>query len=235
MKFGERFANDCEQMRTSNKDACIFLTRERAFSTISLMTISKSKSSNDQEHLARLQAYYAEYRTFPSYARLMDLLGFASKSAIKKVLERLEAAGMLERTPDGDWAPSDHFFERTIASQPVPAGAPVAVSDEACEQVMLDRFLIEKPAQTVIIRVKGESMINAGIHSGDLAIVERRTHAQPGELVVGIVDDEFTLKTLGRDKAGFHLIPANPDFSIIRPQGKLEIFGVVVGLVRKYT
>lgn len=199
------------------------------------MKTSTQKSANDREHLARLQAYYAEYRTFPSYARLMEILGLASKSAIKKVLERLEAAGMLERTPDGDWAPSDSFFERTIASQPVPAGSPVAVSDETCEQVMLDRFLIEKPAQTVIIRVKGESMIDAGIHSGDLAIVERRTHAQPGELVVGIVDDEFTLKTLGRDKEGFHLIPANPDFSIIRPQGKLEIFGVVVGLVRKYS
>ncbi|WP_035384373.1 peptidase [Ferriphaselus sp. R-1] len=199
------------------------------------MKTAKQNSTNDREHLARLQAYYAEYRTFPSYARLMEILGFASKSAIKKVLERLEAAGMLERTPDGDWAPSDSFFERTIASQPVPAGSPVAVSDETCEQVMLDRFLIEKPAQTVIIRVKGESMIDAGIHSGDLAIVERRTHAQPGELVVGIVDDEFTLKTLGRDKEGFHLIPANPDFSIIRPQGKLEIFGVVVGLVRKYS
>ena len=99
----------------------------------------------------------------------------------------------------------------------------------------LDRFLIEKPAQTVLVRVKGESMINAGIHSGDLAIVERRLHADPGELVVAIIDDEFTLKTLGRDQEGPHLIPANPDFPIIRPQGKLELFGVVVGLVRKYS
>lgn len=192
------------------------------------------KPNKDPEYLARLQAYYAEHRVIPSYARLLELLGFASKSAIKKVLERLEAAGMLVRTPDGDWAPGDPFFERAIASQPVPAGFPVPVSDEYCEQVMLDRFLIEKPAQTVLVRVKGESMINAGIHSGDLAIVERRLHADPGELVVAIVDDEFTLKTLGRDKDGPHLIPANPDFPIIRPQGKLELFGVVVGLVRKY-
>ncbi|MEI7843242.1 MAG: S24 family peptidase [Gallionellaceae bacterium] len=189
----------------------------------------------DQEHLATLQRYYAEYRTFPSYARLMELLGYASKSAVKKALERLEAYGMLERTPDGDWAPSNGFFERAIASQPVVAGIPVSVSDEAYEQVMLDRFLIENPAQTVLVRVKGESMNGAGIHSGDLAVVERRSRAQPGELVIGIVDDEFTLKTLGRDKEGFHLIPANPDFSIIRPKGKLEIFGVVVGLVRKYS
>lgn len=189
---------------------------------------------NDQKNLTRLQTYYAQYRALPSYARLMPLLGYASKSAVKSALERLEAAGMLMRTPDGDWAPTDLFFERSIASHPVAAGAPVSIPGETCEQVLLDRFLIKKPADTVLLRVKGDSMIEAGIHSGDLAIVERRTHAEPGELVVGIVDEEFTLKTLGQDQEGYYLIPANPDFSIIRPQGKLEIFGVVVGLVRKY-
>jgi repressor LexA len=192
------------------------------------------KPNKDYEYLTRLQTYYAAYRVIPSYAHLMEILGFASKSAIKKVLERLEAAGMLERTPHGDWAPSDQFFERAIANHPVPAGTPVPVSDEPCEKVMLDRFMIEKPSQTVLVRVKGDSMINAGIHNRDLAVVERRSQADPGELVVAIIDDEFTLKTLGHDKEGFHLIPANPHYPIIRPLGTLEIFGVVVGLVRKY-
>lgn len=73
------------------------------------------KPINDPEHLATLQTYYAEYRVLPSYARLMDLFGMASKSAVKKVLERLEAVGMLERTPDGDWAPADLFFARAVA------------------------------------------------------------------------------------------------------------------------
>ena len=99
----------------------------------------------------------------------------------------------------------------------------------------LDRLLIPHPAKTVLVRVKGDSMLNAGIHSGDLAVVERRNHAKPGEIVVAVVDDEFTLKTLGRDKNGYHLLPANPDFPIIRPSGKLEIFGILVGLVRKYS
>ena len=49
-----------------------------------------------------------------------------------------------------------------------------------------------------------------------------------------VVDDEFTLKTLARDKDGYHLLPANPNYSVIRPNGKLEIFGVLVGLVRRY-
>lgn len=192
------------------------------------------KAINDHEHLATLQGYYAEHRVLPSYARLMSLLGFASKSAVKKVLERLEGTGMLERTSDGDWAPSERFFDRAIATQPVPAGMPISADSDVHEQITIDRFLIQQPNKTVLIRVKGDSMVDAGIHDGDLAVVERKTEATQGDIVVAVVDDQFTLKTLARDKDGYHLLPANPNFPVIRPNGKLEIFGVLVGLVRKY-
>jgi len=208
----------------------ICLHGERAFSIIELIM----KALHDHEHQATLQRYYAQHRVLPSYARLMEILGYASKSAVKKVLERLEAAGMLERTPDGDWAPTERFFERVVANEPVPAGMPVTTLDDGVEQMTIDRYLIQEPGQTVLIRVKGDSMINAGIHSGDIAVVERRQDAQVGEQVVAVVDDQFTLKTLGHDKAGYCLMPANPEFDVIRPNGKLEIFGVVVGLVRRY-
>jgi len=206
------------------------LHRERTFSKITVV----KKAINDHEHLATLQGYYAEHRVLPSYARLMSLLGFASKSAVKKVLERLENAGMLERTLDGDWAPSERFFERAIATQPVPAGTPISADADIHEQISIDRFLIDQPAKTVLIRVKGDSMVDAGIRHGDLAVVERKTEASQGDIVVAVVDDEFTLKTLARDKDGYHLLPANPNYSVIRPNGKLEIFGVLVGLVRRY-
>jgi repressor LexA len=192
------------------------------------------KAINDHEHLATLQSYYAEHRVLPSYARLMSLLGFASKSAVKKVLERLEGMGMLERTPDGDWAPSERFFDRAIATQPVPAGMPISADCDVHEQITIDRFLIQQPNKTVLIRVKGDSMVDAGIHDGDLAVVERKTEATQGDIVVAVIDDQFTLKTLARDKDGYHLLPANPNYPVIRPNGKLEIFGVLVGLVRKY-
>ncbi|TXH78270.1 MAG: repressor LexA [Thauera aminoaromatica] len=192
------------------------------------------KAINDHEHLATLQSYYAEHRVLPSYARLMSLLGFASKSAVKKVLERLEGMGMLERTADGDWAPSERFFDRAIATQPVPAGMPISADSDVHEQITIDRFLIQQPTKTVLIRVKGDSMVDAGIHDGDLAVVERKTEATQGDIVVAVVDDQFTLKTLARDKDGYHLLPANPNYPVIRPNGKLEIFGVLVGLVRKY-
>ena len=193
------------------------------------------KILRDREHFATLQRYYAQHRVLPSYARLMEILGYASKSAVKKVLERMEAAGILKRTPDGDWAPTERFFERVVANEPVPAGIPVTTLDDGVEQMTIDRYLIQEPGQTVLIRVQGDSMINAGIHSGDIAVVERRQDAQVGEQVVAVVDDQFTLKTLGRDSEGYFLLPANPEYPLIRPNGKLEIFGVVVGLVRRYT
>ena len=212
--------------------------RVLAWRTIVLYNGGVKKAINDHEHLATLQGYYAEHRVLPSYARLMSLLGFASKSAVKKVLERLEGGGMLERTSDGDWAPSERFFDRAIAIQPVPAGMPISADSDVHEQITIDRFLIQQPAKTVLIRVKGDSMVEAGIHDGDLAVVERRVDATQGDIVVAVVDDQFTLKTLARDKDGYHLLPANPNYPVIRPSnnenGKLEIFGVLVGLVRKY-
>jgi repressor LexA len=77
-------------------------------------------------------------------------------------------------------------------------------------------------------------MIDAGIHDGDIAIVEKRNLANVGDIVVAIVDDNFTLKTLAKEGGKYILRPANPAFPVIRPQGSLEIFGVLVGLIRKY-
>ena len=77
-------------------------------------------------------------------------------------------------------------------------------------------------------------MIDAGIFQDDVVIIEKKQTANIGDIVVAIVDNEYTLKTLGREGKEFVLYPANRAFPTIRPQGHLEIFGVVVGQFRKY-
>jgi len=77
-------------------------------------------------------------------------------------------------------------------------------------------------------------MIDAGILDGDTVVVEKRDGANVGDIVVAIVDNEFTLKRLDREKGRFVLRPANKAYSVIRPGKDLEIFGVVIGLFRKY-
>jgi repressor LexA len=76
-------------------------------------------------------------------------------------------------------------------------------------------------------------MIDAGIFDGDLVVVEKGTTAKRGDIVVAIVDDQFTLKRLDSERGQFILRAENKAYAPIRPDHGLEIFGVMVGLVRK--
>lgn len=200
------------------------------------MTDFNAPNSNpkDSEYLNKLQDYYADWKSIPSYAKLCDVFGIASKSWVKSILDRLSAAGFIERTPDGAWIPTRQFFARPLAESTVQAGMPVSVTDTQGDYFIIDEMLIDKPSRTTLITVKGESMIDAGIHDGDVAVVEKRLTANIGDIVVAIVDNDFTLKTLDRENGEYILRPANPAFPVIRPHGTLEIFGVLTGLVRKY-
>jgi len=191
--------------------------------------------NKDPEHLERLRDYYAENRRIPSFQRIAGLMGFASKAASSKLLERLEAAGFVERTPDDDaWIPSTRFFERPLMDVAVRAGAPDMIDNVGGEPFLVDHYLIRQPSRTVMVPVKGDSMIDAGIHDGDIVVVERTKAAKAGDYVIAIVDDEFTLKELGSEKGRFVLKPHNKAYPVIRPKGTLEIYGVVTGLVRRF-
>jgi len=189
--------------------------------------------ARDAEYLAKLQDYYARWRSLPSYAKLGRVLGIASRSAVGKVLNRLRDEDYLTRTPDEVWVPARRFFERPLADFQVPAGLPVMAS-EGGERLVVDEYLVDSPSRTTLVPVCGDSMIEAGIFDGDMAVVERDKEAIKGDIVVALVDGELTLKKLGRERGKTVLLPANPDYPIIRPKGALDILGVVVGLVRKY-
>jgi len=85
----------------------------------------------------------------------------------------------------------------------------------------------------VLVTVKGDSMIDAGIHPGDIVVVENRNTAQAGDIVVAILENDFTVKALAKESGRFVLIPANKAYPVLRPK-ELEISGVVVGNFRKY-
>jgi len=191
-------------------------------------------NSKDTEYLAKLQDYYADWKSIPSYAKLCEVFGIASKSWVKTILTRLSEANFIERTPDGVWVPTRSFFARPLAESSVQAGMPVSVTATEGEHFVIDDMLIDTPSKTTLIPVKGDSMIEAGIHDGDIAVVEKRMTANVGDIVVAIVDNDFTLKTLDKERGHYILRPANQAYPVIRPQGSLEIFGVLVGLIRKY-
>lgn len=189
--------------------------------------------TNDRSHLARLQDYYAEHGVLPSYAGICNMIGLKSKSSVAALVARLKLEGFLEATPEKRLKPGQRFFDRIIFES-VRAGMPHPVTDPQPDTVAIDQYLVEHPSRTVLVTVKGDSMIDAGIHEGDIAVVEKRPAANVGDIVIAIVDNEFTLKYLEREKGEFILRPANPAYPVIRPKGQLEIFGVVKGLIRKY-
>ncbi len=188
---------------------------------------------HDEHYLGRLRDYYADHGVLPSYATVMVLLGLKSKSPVAALVARLKLVGFLESSPDKRLKPGRRFFERPIFDS-VRAGFPSPAGDTRNDMLTIDDYLVERPSSTVLVTVKGDSMIDAGILPDDTVIVEKRSSANVGDMVVAIVDNEFTLKTLGKEKGQYILKPANPAYPVIRPKGDLEIFGVVVGQFRKY-
>jgi repressor LexA len=187
----------------------------------------------DQQYLGKLQDYYARNKVLPSYATIASLMGLSSKSSVASMVARLKLAGFLKSLPDKRLSPTKRFFERALAVATVRAGLPERTEAESGEAMSLDDYLIERPSQAVLIKVKGDSMQDAGILDGDVAVVQKQAAASKGDIVVAIVDNEFTLKRLDFEKGKPVLRPENKAYAPIRPQGELEIFGVMVGLVRK--
>ena len=189
--------------------------------------------ADDGQYLANLQDYYARHRVLPSYSRIGTLVGLNSKASVAGMVLRLKAEGLLESSPDRRLKPGKRFFERPLAES-VRAGLPSPAVDSNPEGLSIDEYLVAHPSKTVLITVKGDSMVDAGIHAGDVVVVEKRNSANIGEIVVAIIDNEFTLKRLRKERGRIVLKPENKAYPVIRPKGDLEVFGVVVGQFRKY-
>ena len=197
------------------------------------MALNSAKPALDPTYLEKLQDYYAEHKVIPSYSVLASLWGISAKSWVSECVKRFEEAGFLDWTPDKQLKPGSRFFERRLADSTVQAGLPNAAISDGYDLMTIDDFLVRVPSKTSLVRVKGDSMVEAGIHEGDLLVVEQQPNANVGDIVVAIVDNEFTVKYLARERNEFVLKPANKAFPVIRPRGRMEIFGVMAGLVRR--
>ena len=187
-------------------------------------------------YLGKLQDYYARERIIPSITQLSALWNVKARSWTHQIIQRLKEENFLESAPGNRLRPAPRFFERMVGDK-VRAGLPQQASDIQPELLRIDDYLIEKPSQTILFPVKGDSMIDLGILEGDMVIIERSDSASPGQVVLAVVDNEFTLKVLARDKEGYYLEARNEkrsgDYPSIRPKHKLEIYGFYVGLFRK--
>jgi len=116
----------------------------------------------------------------------------------------------------------------------VEAGFPSPAEEELADTLSLDDLLIQNREATFLLKVSGDSMINAGILPGDMVIIDKGLTPKSGDIVIAQVDGEWTMKFLKKRKDDVLLVAANPKYQPIKPQNELKIGGVVTAVVRKY-
>ena len=185
------------------------------------------------DRVKRLRGFFARERRLPGYDEMLRLFGYRSKNAVFGLLRRLEADGYI-RKRNGKIAATGRLAGSIRVLGSIQAGFPSPAEEELLDSISLDEFLVARPEATFMLRVTGDSMVDAGIHPGDLVLVERGTVPKPNDIVIAQVDGEWTMKYYATDRKGVRLDPANPKYQPIRPRNTLEIAGVVRSVVRKY-
>lgn len=178
----------------------------------------------------------------PSVREIGSALGMRSPSTVHQHLTALARKGYIKRY--GDRMRVLEILDRRVlpngedvAHLPlvgrVSAGVPVLAEENVEEMIPVPRKMVGwQDENCFLLTVRGDSMVNAGIHHGDLVIVRSQPTAQPGEIVVALLGEEATVKRLAHDGRRFSLQPENANYAPIVEE--FEIIGKVVGLMRRY-
>ena len=118
----------------------------------------------------------------------------------------------------------------------ISAGFPSPAEDFTELSISLDKHLIQNPAATFMAYANGNSMVRAGIHNGDILIIDRSLSARDGDIIIAVLHGEFTVKQLSIVKDTFFLIPKNPQYSPVKISDDIdfEMWGVVTYSIRKH-
>jgi repressor LexA len=193
------------------------------------------------DHRESLASFHRRHKRMPSFSELMQLWGYRTKSAVDYRIDKLIEAGILSKDATGRIIP-DALERGTPLLGLVEAGFPSPAEEELLDVMNFDEFLTPNKESSYILKVKGDSMIDAGIREGDMVIVERRSSYKPGQIVIASVDGDYTMKYLRRAPAStvrktgheYYLEPANTAYEPIYPSESFSIEAVVTAVVRKY-
>jgi repressor LexA len=197
-----------------------------------------------------LTSYVDAHGYPPTVREIGEAVGLASPSTVHAHLANLERAGLLKRDPTKPRALE--LTSRRERQQPAPraddvhrlplvgeiaAGGPLLAEDNVEDYIAVPETLARGDGEEFLLRVKGESMIQAGILDGDFVVVHRQQDARDGEIVAALVGadetaDEATVKRLFRDGGRVRLQPENDSLDPMYPE-HVELLGVVTGVFRR--
>lgn len=203
--------------------------------------MSKEITSRQKELLKFIIQQIRDFNLPPSVSEMATFLKVSSKNAVAKLLNALEASGHIKTSGKARGISVlnslGESLEKGLVSVPllgnIQAGVPHLAEEQIEEWINLPSSLIKSRRDVFLLKVRGDSMINAGIYENDLVIVRPVKEAKNNDIVVALLHDEATVKRLVYVKNRAYLKAENPDYQNIYPKEEWMIQGKVVGVIRQ--
>lgn len=225
---------------------CLWYNSKKETIIEGVSTLKKPRGDNQAKILAFIKSEVLSKGYPPSVREICDAVGLRSTSTVHGHLMRLEKKGLLHRDSMKPRAMEvvDFYEERmTAAAQTqnvtsipivgsVTAGVPILAEENIDEYLPLPNDLLGD-GEHFLLRVRGESMINAGILDDDYIIVHKQAEARNGDIVVALIEDEATVKRFYKEDGHFRLQPENDTMDPIIVKD-LSVLGKVVSLIRRF-
>lgn len=198
-------------------------------------------SNKQREILEYLKSQIINKGYPPAVREICEAVNLKSTSSVHSHLETLEKNGYIRRDPSKPRAIEiidDEFnlTRRELVNVPIvgsiAAGQPILAVENIEGYFPIPSEYMPNE-ETFMLKVKGDSMINAGIHNGDFILVQKQSHARNGDYVVALIGDEVTVKTFYKENGYYRLQPENDSMEPIIVS-ELNILGKVIGLFRRY-
>lgn len=183
----------------------------------------------------------------PSIPEIQEKFSFRSPNAVQDHLEALERKGYISRRAhkargievlahsSSNGNNKDSAIEIPIVGE-IAAGRPILAQENIEGNIVIDRSIVKNSDGIFALRVKGDSMINAGILNGDYVIASQQQDAEQGDIVIALIEDEATVKRFYREGNRIRLQPENDTMGPIiikSDEGQIRIIGKIKGVIRK--
>ena len=183
--------------------------------------------------IQQLRVFYQENKRLPSYSEMCPLFNFSSKKASFDLAKKLITAGVVTKDATGHLIPKN-LFPRLPVLGAVRAGYPTTADQFFWGSLSLEQYIVQHPDRSYVLKVSGDSMVDAGICDGDFVIVEKNGQPLDGDIIVAEIDGDFTLKYFHKRTNVVFLRAANSKYPDFYPKENLNIAGIVVSVIRRY-
>jgi repressor LexA len=208
----------------------------------------KSLTQRQEEVFEFIRKRSEETRLPPTVREIGEAFHISSTNGVRSILGALIKKGYIKRSPrlsrgiellEVEQVPNQVHLPGTSVEVPIlgriAAGQPILAVQNLEGTVTVDRDFLARQTNVFALRVKGDSMIQAGILDGDLVFARQQTTAEDGQIVAALVDDEATVKYYKPKSTAIELHSANPKYApiVVTPERQFSIAGRIIGVMRK--